>query len=106
MVCDLLTEDWCSIICIRRHAFSSNCYADLDTACNYLVGNLLDSEEAGGAEAVGYRGGGGDGIAGCEDGGAGHVALAGREDISEADIFNEIGVEFRLFADDLADCQC
>jgi hypothetical protein len=50
---------------------------------------LLDCEETGGAEAVCYAGGGGDGIAGCENCGAGYVPLAWSENVAETDIFDK-----------------
>lgn len=66
-----------------------------------MVCNLLNCEKAGGAEAVCYAGGGGDGVAGCENCGACHVPLAWGENVAETDIFNEGGVEVGFFADNL-----
>ena len=64
------------------HRFGADGDADVDAAGDDLVGDILDSFEAGGAEAVYGAGGCGGGVAGCEGGGAGYIGCFAVGDLS------------------------
>lgn len=87
---------------VGAHALRTHGDTNIDGACKDLVGDVLDGEQAGRAEAVGYRGGGGYGEAGSQDGGAGDVGGALGETVADADILDEVGVDLGVFADGLA----
>jgi len=72
---------------IRAHAFYAGGDAHVDDAAGYRGGDLLDREEAGGAEAVDDGGGGGRGEAGGKDGGTSHVGGGGAEDVADGDVW-------------------
>lgn len=101
MLVDTLGHFGGTAVGVGAHAFGAYGNTDIDGAGEDLVGDVLDGEETGGAEAVGYGGGGGHWETGGQDGGAGDVGGALGETVADADILDKTGVDFGVFADGL-----